>query len=68
MKTQWRYNFEIQRVGKKSKKEGCRILREGASHCICYSPLTGKAFPVSRHKTEEVPTGTLKFIAKDAGL
>ncbi|MCD8022476.1 MAG: type II toxin-antitoxin system HicA family toxin [Lachnospiraceae bacterium] len=33
-----------------------------------YSPLTDKIFPVSRHKTEDVPVGTLKSILRDAGL
>ncbi|MCD8147533.1 MAG: type II toxin-antitoxin system HicA family toxin [Clostridiales bacterium] len=53
---------------KKLKKAGCTILREGANHCIWYSPITGKRFPVSRHKTEEIPKGTLKSILRDAGL
>lgn len=47
---------------------GCRIIREGKRHSMWYSPLTGRSFPVSRHKTEEVPAGTLKSIRKDAGL
>jgi predicted RNA binding protein YcfA (HicA-like mRNA interferase family) len=46
----------------------CKIVRQGTNHTIWYSPITGKIFPVSRHKTEEVPTGTLKSIKKDAGL
>jgi len=50
------------------RKIGCQIVRDGASHAIWYSPVTGKKFPVSRHKTQEVPTGTLKNIKRDAGL
>lgn len=50
------------------RKIGCRIIREGNRHSIWYSPLTGRSFPVPRHKTEEVPAGTLKSIRKDAGL
>lgn len=46
----------------------CTVVREGANHAMWYSPVTGKTFPVSRHKTEEVPTGTLKSIKRDAGL
>ncbi|MCD8334407.1 MAG: type II toxin-antitoxin system HicA family toxin [Clostridiales bacterium] len=53
---------------KQLKKAGCTVLREGANHCIWYSPITGKRFPVSRHKTEEIPKGTLKSILRDAGL
>lgn len=53
---------------KELRKAGCYILKEGASHTIWYSPITGKKFPVSRHKTEEIKTGTFKSIKKDAGL
>jgi len=49
-------------------KSGCYILKEGASHRIWYSPATGQKFPVGRHKTEEVPTGTLKSIKRAAGI
>ena len=42
--------------------------REGANHSIWYSPVTGQKFPVSRHKTEEIPAGTLKSIRRAAGL
>ena len=44
---------------KELRKINCTIIREGANHTMWYSPVTGKTFPVSRHKTEEVPTGTL---------
>lgn len=50
------------------KKAKCRVVREGANHTLWYSPITGKTFPVSRHKNEEVPNGTLKSIKRDAGL
>ncbi len=50
------------------KKAGCKVFREGANHTIWYSPITGQYFPVSRHKTEEIPKGTLKSIRKAAGL
>lgn len=53
---------------KELRKAGCEIFREGASHTIWYSPITGKRFPVSRHKTEEIPVGTLRSIKRDAGL
>ncbi|MCD7844379.1 MAG: type II toxin-antitoxin system HicA family toxin [Oscillospiraceae bacterium] len=46
----------------------CEIVREGKRHTIWYSPLTGKKFPVGRHKQEEVAEGTLKSIKRDAGL
>ena len=49
------------------KSAGCTIFREGKKHCQWKSPA-GKLFSVGRHKTEEVPIGTLKAILKDAGL
>lgn len=53
---------------KELRKINCTVFREGANHTIWYSPVTGKRFPVSRHKNEEVPIGTLKSIRRDAGL
>lgn len=50
------------------KKIGCYLDREGSRHEIWYSPITNKRFQVGRHNTEEVATGTLKNIKKDAGL
>ena len=50
------------------RKGGCKIHRQGSSHCIWYSEITKRKFSVSRHKTEEVPIGTLKSIMRDAGL
>ena len=53
---------------KELRKLKCSIVRQGSGHEIWYSPITGKNFPVSRHKTEEIPAGTLKSIKRDAGL
>ncbi len=53
---------------KELKRINCTVVHEGGRHTLWYSPITGKKFPVSRHKTEEVPTGTLKSIKRDAGL
>lgn len=50
------------------KKAGCSIQREGSNHTLWYSPLTGNTFPVARHRTEDVPRGTLKSILTAAGL
>ena len=47
---------------------GCYKVNEGKRHETWYSPITGKTFMIGRHKTEEVPIGTLKSIKKDAGL
>ncbi len=53
---------------RKLKSAGCRISREGSSHTMWYSPITGQTFPVGRHKNEEVAKGTLKSILRAAGL
>lgn len=52
---------------KELKKAKCKIFRQGARHTLWIAP-NGKVFPVSRHKTQEVPAGTLKSIKRDAGL
>ena len=53
---------------KQLKSIGCYIVSQGANHEIWYSPVTGKRFPVGRHKTEEVKAGTLKSIKEQSGL
>jgi len=50
------------------KKHKCYAVREGSNHEIWYSPKTGKQFTIGRHKTQEIPTGTLKSIKRDAGI
>ena len=50
------------------KQAGCYKLKEGANHTIWYSPITGQKFPVGRHRTEDVPTRTLKSIKRAAGI
>ena len=53
---------------KKLKAAGCRMVRAGAGHNIWVNPKTGKQFIVGRHKTQDVPIGTLKSIMRSAGL
>lgn len=60
--------MRVSEIVKMIKKAGCWKVREGESHEIWYSPITGKKFSVSRHKTEELPPGTENSIKKDAGL
>ena len=50
------------------RKNGCYILKEGSNHSIWYSPITDQKFTVPRHKTQDVPKGTLRSILKAAGL
>ncbi len=47
---------------------GCVVYKEGANHTLWYSPKTGNTFPVGRHKTQEVPKGTLNSIRRAAGI
>ena len=47
---------------------GCNLVRHGANHDIWYSPITGKSFPIPRHTSKEVTSGTLKDIAKKSGV
>lgn len=60
--------MKISELKKLLKENGCYIKRQGKRHEIWYSPKTGKSFEVGRHPTEEVKTGTLNKIMKDAGL
>ena len=53
---------------KQLRSIGCVVEREGKRHRVWYSPITGQRFSVGRHKTEDVPNGTLKSILKSAGL
>lgn len=53
---------------RKLKNVGCYKINEGKRHETWVNPITGKKFMVGRHKTEEVPIGTLKSIMRDAGL
>ena len=59
--------MKTQELIKLLKKNKCHIVRSGSRHDIWYSEITGKQFPVPRHKAE-IPIGTLKNIRKDAGL
>lgn len=54
---------------KKLRKIGCVDTgSQQAGHPLWYSPKTGKTFQLSNHTSQEVATGTLGKILKDAGL
>lgn len=55
---------ELEKIIKKT----CKVHREGCRHTLWINTETGKIFPVGRHKSQDVPKGTLKSILKDAGL
>lgn len=50
------------------KTHGCYLVREGTNHEIWFSPITGQKFPVPRHGTKELPTGTANSIKRSAGI
>lgn len=50
------------------KSHGCTVIREGGNHELWTSPITKNIFPVGRHDSQEVKTGTLKAILKQAGI
>ncbi|MBR0078136.1 MAG: type II toxin-antitoxin system HicA family toxin [Bacteroidales bacterium] len=49
------------------KKAGCYLIGNN-DHPLWFSPITGKKFQTSHHKSEEVKTGTLGKILKQAGI
>ncbi len=55
-------------VERKLKKAGCQYVKDGKRHPIWFSPITGKEFQLSKHRSEEVKGGTLKSISRDSGV
>ena len=53
---------------KRLKKAGCYLIDSEGRHPSWYSPITGRYFQTSHHKSEEVKIGTLISILKDAGI
>lgn len=59
--------MKISELLKILKKNGCYFVRHGKNHDIWFSSASNKQFSVPRHK-DEVKTGTLKSIMRDAGV
>lgn len=54
---------------RKLKKNKCYPTGEQLDgHPEWYSPITGRFFKMSHHKSQEVKFGTLQSILKDSGL
>ena len=68
IKAQEVINLTFSELKKILKKNGCYFLRNGTSHEIWYSPITKQQFPVGRHDSQEVRTGTYNKIKKEAGI
>lgn len=60
--------MKVSEMVKLLKKAGCYKISDGVNHEIWYSPITKKKFPVPRHYSKELPTGTANNIRKLAGL
>ena len=50
------------------KKSGCWFVEHGREHDKWHSDITGRDFRIPRHKSKEIPSGTLSAILKDAGI
>lgn len=61
---------EVQELEQKLQKYGCYELygKQIHEHPTWYSPITGKKFAMSNHKSKEVASGTLRTILKEAGI
>ncbi|MEG1441708.1 MAG: type II toxin-antitoxin system HicA family toxin [Oscillospiraceae bacterium] len=55
-------------VKKFLKKNGCVFDHDGKRHEMWYSPMTMKKFPIGRHNSQEVFSGTYNAIMKQAGI
>lgn len=53
---------------RKLAASGCYLYRNGTNHEIWYSTITKLRFPVPRHDSKEVATGTLLKIEKLSGV
>jgi predicted RNA binding protein YcfA (HicA-like mRNA interferase family) len=61
-------HMKYSEVEKKLSKQGCHFVKDGKKHPIWLSPITGKEFQLSHHRSEEVKYGTLKSISRDSGV
>lgn len=50
------------------KDAGCYFVSHGGRHDKWFSPITGNQFAVPMHDSQEIPTGTLRAIKKQAGI
>ena len=60
--------MKVSELIKELKAAGCYVVRQGGNHEIWYSPITGMKSPVSRHTSQELPSGTEKSIRKILGI
>ena len=60
---------KVSEIVKRIRKEtSCYKIRDGNKHEIWFNPVSGKKFPIPRHKSQELKTATANSILKAAGL
>lgn len=55
-------------IERKLKKAGCYEKRNGGNHPIWYSPITGRTFSTSHHKSADAKPKTVESISKQSGV
>ena len=50
------------------REAGCYIIRNGSSHPVWISPITGQKFTTSYHEAQEAKKGTVRQIRKQSGV
>lgn len=60
--------LKVSELIKLLKKNGCYLIRHGKKHDIWFSPITKKQFPVPRHPSQDIKSGTLSSIKDAAGI
>lgn len=60
--------YENLRIQEAAEGVRCYFVSHGGRHDRWYSPITGNRFSVPRHDAQEIPTGTLRVIKKQAGI
>jgi len=55
-------------IERKLKNMGCYCMSESGKHPEWFSPITGKRFSLSHHKSEEIKIGTKQQISKLSGV
>ncbi|MDO4333429.1 MAG: type II toxin-antitoxin system HicA family toxin [Eubacteriales bacterium] len=60
--------MKVSELTKLLRKNHCFFVEHGHEHDKWHSNITGKDFRIPRHKSKELPKGTLSKILIDAGL
>lgn len=63
-----RDKMKYSEIEKKLKKAGCYLMRGDGNHPVWFSPITGRGFTTSHHKSQEAKKGTVKSISKQSGV